>query len=135
MATLTSPSTQQLSSVRGDVRLCGSIPREEMDAVSLTKCAPLGSRTSSDLGSSTHSTESNGSSDAWVTRDSSTHHTIEDTNSVAVLCSQLSIMQRVETQNAQALQSQCQRRYTPTFEPPSWAVPARGEARLEVSME
>jgi len=69
------------------------------------------------------------------------------------LCSRLDIIQQEEQRNnapkqqlqplnqSQHQQKFCQgtlnhcRRPSPTYEAPSWAVPASGEARLEVSME
>ena len=129
MATLTS---SPLTPVRVNVRLCGSVPRQEMNSLSLNsdQSAPPVMRTSNDLNK--HSACS-GSSESWDSLEGSTHHTIEDTNSVAaLLCSQLSNMQHHE-QQPQAMQP-LQRRISPTFEPPTWAVPATGESRLEVSM-
>jgi hypothetical protein len=134
MATLTS---SPLTPVRVNVRLCGSVPREEMSLLSLNShnSAPLVMRTSSGLNkqSSCPDLKNNVSSEPWGSRGSSTHHTIDDTNCVAArLCLQLSNMQHHE-QQPQAMQS-LQRRISPTFEPPTWAVPATGESRLEVSM-
>jgi hypothetical protein len=56
----------------------------------------------------------------------STHHTIEDDMAMQ-LCSQLCDMHQRQQQQVIA----SQRRSTPTFEAPTWAVPAQGEARLE----
>jgi len=131
MATLTSSA---LTPVRVNVRLCGSVPRQEMSSLSLNgdQSAPSVMRTSNDLNKHSPSSDlkNNGSSESWDSLEGSTHHTIEDTNCVAaLLCSQLSNMQHHEEQ-PQAMQP-LQRRITPTFEPPTWAVPATGESRLE----
>jgi hypothetical protein len=127
MSTATaSPSiTSPLSTVKVNVRLCGSIPRQELEALSLTKCAPLVLRSSHELSTSSYLAK-NGSREA---RDvpHSTHHTIEDDIALQ-LCSQLCDMHQRQQQQVNA----SQRRVTPTFEAPTWAVPAQGEARLEV---
>lgn len=135
MATLTS---SPLTPVRVNVRLCGSVPRQEMSLLSLNshQGAPLVMPTSNDLSkqSSSSDLKNNVSSESWDSLESSTLHTIDDTNCVAaLLCSQLSKMQHHE-QEPQALQP-LQHRLSPTFEPPTWAVPATGESRLEVSMQ
>lgn len=134
MATLTS---SPLTPVRVNVRLCGSVPRQEMSSLSLNsdQSAPPVMRTSNDLNKHSPSSDlkNNGSSESWDSLEGSTHHTIEDTNCVAaLLCSQLLNMQHHEEQ-PQAMQP-LQRRISPTFEPPTWAVPATGESRLEVSI-
>lgn len=132
MATVAASSPSQLSSVRVNVRLCGSIPREEMETLSLTKCAPHVLRTLNGLNTSSYLAGTNGSSDDCVSMVSSTLHTIGDnTNNMGShLCSQLSKVQ--ESESLPVSSTMPQRRITPSFEPPSWAVPASGEARLEV---
>jgi hypothetical protein len=135
MATLTSTP---LSPVTVNVRLCGSVPRQEMSLLSLNSNlgAPLVMLTSNDLNkqSSCSDLKNNVSSESLNSREGSTHDTIDDTNCVAaLLCSQLSNMQHHE-EHPQAMQP-LQRRISPTFEPPTWAVPATGESRLEVSIE
>jgi hypothetical protein len=136
MATTTLPTSSPLS-VKVNVRLCGSIPRQEMEALSLTKCAPLVLRSSHELNTSSYMVELNASlHDLAGLR--STVHTIEDKDCVASqLCSQLCNMQRQQQQQQQYSQPAFAepRRVSPTFEAPTWAVPARGESRLEVNME
>jgi hypothetical protein len=136
MTTLTS---SPLTPVRVNVRLCGSVPRQEMSSLSLNsnQSAPPVMPISQDLNkrSSGLDLKNNGSSESWDSLEGSTHHTIEDTNCVAaLLCSQLSSMQHHHEEEPQAMQP-LQQRTSPTFEPPTWAVPATGESRLEVSME
>lgn len=124
--TTASPSiTSPLSTVKVNVRLCGSIPRQELEALSLTKCAPNVLRSSHELNTSSYFAE-NGSREVREVPHS-THHTIEDDMALQ-LCSQLCDMHHRQQQQ-QVIASQ--RRVTPTFEAPTWAVPAQGEARLE----
>ena len=107
MATTVAHQITSLSHVRVNVRLCGSIPRTEMDAESLK-----------------HQQQQYLSQPPPLESSSSTMMT--DNDSIAQqLCSQLSNIQQ-QQQQAPATASRL-----PTFEPPSWAVPASGEARLE----
>lgn len=94
-------NTPHFTQVKVNVRLCGSIPRTEMDSLCLKQ------QQSTAVPTSMHC------------------------DTVAQqLCSQLSnFQQQQEQQHNQQLHSAPSR--LPTFEPPSWAVPAGGEARLE----
>jgi hypothetical protein len=86
-------SSSHFTQVKVNVRLCGSIPRTEMDS---------------------------------VYRQQSQQQ--QNADSVAKqLCSQLSTFQQQQQHSLSAPTG------LPTFEPPSWAVPASGEARLEVN--
>jgi hypothetical protein len=132
MATATQPTSPPLS-VKVNVRLCGSVPRQEMEALSLTKCAQLVLQSSHELHTSSYLAEHNASLHDLAGL-GSTVHTIEDKDSVASqVCSQLCNMQRQQQYSQPAFAEP--RRVSPTFEAPTWAVPARGESRLEVSME
>ena len=125
MVTTTASSTSPL---KLDVRLCGSVPRREMESLSLAKCAPLVLRSSQELSTNSYLSAINGQSQRF----SSTVHTIEDDKSCVAhqLCSHLNNMQQ-----QQNISSSLQlRRSSPVFEAPTWAVPAQGEARLEVSV-
>ena len=108
-------SSSALSPVKVNVRLCGSVPRQEMEALSLTKCAPLMLRSPN---------TSNSNTNTYMRKPQP--KVVEDETDVALqLCSQLcSMSQQPQTQPKRA---------APTFEAPSWAVPANGESRLEVS--
>jgi len=105
---ITSPTP--FSSVRVDVRLCGSIPRSAMAGLRGAPCNPLSDLTSSDLNMSLATT--NGSSSDLTLKPSVYH-------GLAGLVAHNPSMVRI-------VQSDL-----PLYEPPSWAVPARGEARLE----
>ncbi|KAL3913124.1 MAG: hypothetical protein SGILL_006614 [Bacillariaceae sp.] len=94
----------QFTHVRVNVRLCGSIPRTEMDAESLKQ--------QQQYQQTAPSLEQNSSNDSIAQQ----------------LRSQLSSFQQ-QQQAAPATTTTSTR--LPTFEPPSWAVPASGEARLE----
>jgi hypothetical protein len=128
MATATAPTLSPLPSVKVNIRLCGSIPRQEIEGISLTKCAPLVLLSSQ---------ERNTSPDVLRR---STHFTIEDNNNddkncvATQLCSHLCSMQQQRQQQQPQTATAPQRLVLPEFEAPTWAVPARGEARLEVSM-
>lgn len=89
----TSPFTQ----VKVNVRLCGSIPRTEME-------------------------------NAYLKQQHSQQQRLES-NIAQQVCSQLSNFQQQQQYNEQQAAPSASR--SPTFEPPSWAVPASGEARLE----
>ena len=103
-------STSTLPHIQVNVRLCGSIPRVDL----------------------------------------SSQYT-EDDCVVQKLCSHLYTMQHQQQQqeeqaqhkliqpqhifyNKEGISPPSSRRQSPTYEAPSWAVPASGEARLEVSM-
>lgn len=104
---ITSPTP--LSPVRVDVRLCGSIPRSAMSGLRGAPCNPLSDLTSSDLNTTLATT--NGSSSECSTLKPSVYHGVEAAHNPSM---------------ARLVQSDL-----PLYEPPSWAVPARGEARLE----
>jgi hypothetical protein len=108
MAALTASATLLLNPVKVNIRLCGSIPREEMGSFSVIKTTP------------------------FELDDCSSPHTIEskNCNMESLLCSQLSKMQQQETHT---IPLPALRQVSASFEAPSWAVPASGEARLEVS--
>lgn len=103
------------TSVRVNVSLCGSIPRKDM-AMSLRHIhAPLTSLSSSDLNAPFLGHESsckNGSND-----------NLPLYKGLLGLVAQNPSMARIHHEQMQPSQ--------PLLEPPSWAVPARGEARLE----
>jgi hypothetical protein len=102
-------SSSPFTQVKVNVRLCGSIPRTEMDALCLKQQQPQ-QTVEMDRGTILPTVVTN------------------EADSVAQqLCSQLSTFQQHYPQSAPTR--------LPTFEPPSWAVPASGESRLEVSME
>lgn len=101
---ITSPTP---SPVRVDVRLCGSIPRSAMAGLRGAPCNPLSDLTSSDLNTTLATT--NGSSSECPTLKPSVYHGAPAAHNPSRI-----------------VQSDL-----PLYEPPSWAVPARGEARLE----
>lgn len=114
MKTTLRASATPLSPVRVDVGLCGSIPRSAMAdhlAVRGAPC-PLSDLTPSDLNAS-HLAGTNGSS---TPSKSSAFHGLSG------IVAQNSSMARIQSDLAQQ---------APLYEPPSWAVPAKGEARLE----
>lgn len=114
MKTALRTSATPLSPVRVDVRLCGSIPRSAMAdqlAVRGAPC-PLSDLTLSDLNAS-HLAGTNGSS---------TLSKPSVYNGLSSIVAQNSSMARIPCDLSQQ---------APLYEPPSWAVPARGEARLE----
>lgn len=99
------------------MKLCGSVPRDEIDRLSLVN-----------LISSSHSQLPNGSYleqrlPSLVASDSMSID--EGDRAAAQLCSQLSNLQQDHSMpSASSSQS-------PNYEAPEWAVPASGEARLE----
>lgn len=118
------PSSLPLSSVKVNITLCGSLPRREMESLSLSKCATQ----------FMPSTSNSYLSRKHMGINSTRPHAIEDERlSVASqLCSQLQSLRDYEQPCA------TQRSVSsavPVFEAPTWAVPASGEARLEVCME
>lgn len=120
MATLAAPSPSAFSSVKVNVRLCGSVPRQELSELTITKPAPLSSRTLN-----TNSYLAGKYGDSF----NSTHHMIEDEKAAQQLCTQLSNIDERQQHTGPLRPS------LPEFEAPVWAVPASGESRLEVSME
>ena len=117
MATLSTPSSA-FNSVKVNVRLCGSVPRKELETLSLTKCIPP-----SVLFSRTPNTNSylKGRDD-----NSSSCDKIEE-SPVGSQPNYTSHEERKLYRHA------LPRLALPEFEAPSWAVPATGESRLEVS--
>jgi hypothetical protein len=108
MAASTASAPLLLNPVKVNIRLCGSIPREEMGSFSVIKTTPFEFEECSSL------------------------HTIENKldSMESLLCSQLSKMQQ---QELHTIPLPALRQVSNSFEAPSWAVPASGEARLEVS--
>lgn len=115
---IASPSPTPLSPVRVDVRLCGSIPRSAMvDQLGLRGApCPLSDLTSSDLNADHSAKGANGSTSDCSTLKPSVYH------GLAGLVAQNPSMARIQS-------NLCQQ--APLYQPPTWAVPARGEARLE----
>lgn len=106
-----------ISPVRVDVGLCGSIPRSAMaNQLGLRGApCPLSDLTSSDLNASRLAVANGSASECPTLSKSSSYH------SLSGIVAQNSSMARIQSDlSQQAL-----------YEPPSWAVPARGEARLE----
>jgi len=102
------------TSVRVNVSLCGSIPRKDMVVALKSSCAPLLSLSPSDLNST------------FITPNGSSY---DDSSKFMPLKGLLGIVSRNPTivslnRDENALQQL-------NYEPPSWAVPARGEASLE----
>lgn len=129
--------------VRVDVRLCGGIPRKDMkDQLPLIKdngarCS-LSALTSRSEGSLNISclAAANG-----PTSDCSTHRTIAvcDALSGLVMHNKKNIPSITNNNNnnmLQTIESNIQKStpLAPLMDVPSWAVPARGESRLEVSL-
>ena len=117
-----SSSVLSLSPVRVDVRLCGSIPRRDITEQLVHRGAPcpLGDLTSSDLNASGANSSSS---------ERPTHLKAASAfDGLADLVSQHPSMARIRCDSAAPPQQ------LPVFEPPSWAVPAQGEARLEVCL-
>lgn len=117
--------------VKVNVRLCGSVPRDEIERLSLVSCAPLVLQSSSrQLNTSRSCLDRNNllpkTTDA-VAQDSSR---IDKCDRVAAqLCSQLCDLQQHSLSSSSLMPPQ--RTVSPTYEAPGWAVPANGEARLE----
>ncbi|CAB9520403.1 Protein phosphatase 1 regulatory subunit 8 [Seminavis robusta] len=107
-----------LSPVRVDVRLCGSIPRSDM----VTKLGlrgapcPLSILTSADLNAS-QLAETNACDSSTLLKSS-----ISEGPVGRFVAAQQRPMARIQSDLGPP---------APVYEPPSWAVPARGEARLE----
>lgn len=109
-------STVPSSPPRVDVRLCGSIPRKDItdQLVQRSALCPLSDLTSSDLNASFLA--ANGPSSDHLT------HKALAFDGLTNIASHTS-MTRIQSDASSP---------APVFEPPSWAVPAQGEARLEV---
>jgi hypothetical protein len=136
------PSHTAQSQVKVNVRLCGSIPRLALSMQEESLNLPSSLRSLPLFPSSTSNQASSSMFRIDVTK--------KDANDAAnKLCSDLWNMQQLQQQEPSQLNqstqpqhnfypgtatSSCQRLPT-TYEAPSWAVPASGEARLEVSME
>ena len=108
-------TSSPVSSVKVNVRLCGSVPRDEIEQLSLVSCAPLVLQSS---------LNTSGLQRTNATKTSATQ--IENDDVAAQICSQLCHLQQQNTSIQQE-----QRRVTPEYEAPAWAVPANGEAKLE----
>jgi len=122
---MTVSTISPLNTVKVNVRLCGSIPRKEMEALSLNKSEPLVLHSSHEPNTSSYL----GKADSHQAHDSlCLKQRIMEEDVALKLCSQLSEMRgKQPDQQVTGLK----RRVTPTFEAPTWAVPANGEARLE----
>lgn len=118
MATLTAPSSSAFNTVKVNVRLCGSVPRQELESLSLSKCVPQCVLSSRTLNTNSYLSGRDGDSST------SSHRKIEDEKMASQLSSQLS---GVEQQNHYHYRNAP----SPEFEAPAWAVPANGESRLE----
>ena len=106
-----------------DIRLCGNIPRRDMEEHILGSQGAPCSLSALPSGANTLSTKclavDNALNDA-----APTHRTIG-------VCDGLtSLLLQNKTKAMGVLQDK--QPFVPLFEPPSWAVPARGETRLEV---
>ena len=135
------PSHTSQSQVKVNVRLCGSIPRLALSMQDESLNVPLSLRSLPLFPSSTSN------------QASSSLFRIDDTKKVNEaankLCSDLWNMQQLQQQESSqpnkstqpqhnfypGTVSSSRQRSPTTYEAPSWAVPASGEARLEVSME
>lgn len=105
------------------MRLCGSVPRDEIEHLSLVNCGPL---MLASLQSELQSRSCMEHSSPLQTRDSQDSMSIDYDDRVgAQLCSQLWSLQQDQ---AMPFSSSIA---SPTYEAPGWAVPASGEARLE----
>ena len=116
-------SSSQSMSV--DIRLCGNIPRSDMKEQLLSQGAPCSLaalRGEAKTVSTSCLAVTNAPDDAH-----STHRTIGVCDSLPALLLHNKSDMRGPLQEKQPL--------TPLFEPPSWAVPARGETRLEVRLQ
>jgi hypothetical protein len=130
MQTLLQHASPLVSPVRVDVRLCGGIPRKDMKDHQLVK--ESGARCSLKVLAS-HSVTSlniaclaaNGPTSDCSTS-GSTHRTIGVCDATSGLVhNNISLLQSTENMFTPL---------SPLMEAPSWAVPARGESRLEVSL-
>lgn len=117
MATLTA-SSSAFSAVKVNVRLCGSVPRTELESLAISRSAPprvLASRTPN-TNAYAHSSDLLNSSLCSLKE--------EKSFVASQLCKQL--LNKDDSQNRVV-----NRPSFPEFEAPTWAVPASGESRLE----
>mmetsp|Transcript_4081 Transcript_4081/g.11825 ORF Transcript_4081/g.11825 Transcript_4081/m.11825 type:complete len:347 (-) Transcript_4081:91-1131(-) len=115
MATLTSPSSA-FSAVKVNVKLCGSVPRQELESLSLSRAAVLASR-------------SPNTNSCLVERDGNLPCPVQEDDTMCLasqLFTQLSNVEEKTNPRSGPL-----RPSAPEFEAPNWAVPAPGESRLE----
>jgi len=113
------PQHESITTMSVDVRLCGSIPRRDMKDVPSQGAPPsLKSLTSRAklLSTASRLAEVNGC------KSESTHTTISLCDGLDGLIGHKNCMKDVQQQPL-----------VPVLEPPSWATPAKGDARLEVS--
>jgi len=111
------PQHESITTMSVDVRLCGSIPRRDMKDVPSQGAPPsLKSLTSRAklLSTASRLAEVNGC------KSESTHTTISLCDGLDGLIGHKNCMKDVQ-----------QQRLVPVLEPPSWATPAKGDARLE----
>ena len=73
-------TTSAFSSVKVNVSLCGSVPRDEIQRLSLVSCAPLVLQSSSEL----NTLERNKNNNFAKTTQNSTQHTIENNGDAVV---------------------------------------------------
>lgn len=125
MVTTVAPLPPSLTSaVRVNIRLCGSVPRDELESLSLGKrdshhdLCPTESLNGEQFPSGSGHCFDN----AW-----------DHTGRLSVqLSAKLSSVQSGQhLDSAGSLRFPPSHRTCPSFDPPSWAVPAQGEARLE----
>jgi len=102
------------TSVRVNVSLCGSIPRSDMVVALKSSCAPLLSLSPSDLDAT------------FLTSNCSSY---DNSSKLMAFKGLLGIVSR--NPSVLKLNSEENVAQQLSYEPPSWAVPARGEARLE----
>ena len=109
-----------------DIRLCGNIPRRDMDEHLLRPRGAPCSLSALPSGAKTLSTNCLAVDDA-LNEATPTHRTIG--NTIGVCDGLTSLLLQNKNKAMGVLQD---KPFVPLFEPPSWAVPARGETRLEV---
>ena len=110
-----------LNTMTVDIRLCGNIPRNEMKSHFGAPYPTTASTSQSDYLSTACLAEANGP-------------TLRKRNNCSeVALDGLTIQKTINMLNV--LSSEKQLPLTPVLEPPSWAVPARVETRLEVRTE
>lgn len=98
-----------------DIRLCGNIPRHEMNALFGAPYPATALTSHADRLSTTCLAETNGP----------TPGPIRSEEVLATTNYSINMLHAVDKQSPLA----------PVLEPPSWAVPARGESRLEVRVD
>jgi hypothetical protein len=140
MQTQNAPQHVSTLPVRVDVRLCGGIPRKDILKDQLIK--DNGARCSSSALTSRSETSLNISCLAAAngpTSDYSTHRTIAVCDAISGVVTHNNKNTPITTNNNNMLRT-IENNFTqstplaPLMEVPSWAVPARGESRLEVSL-